>query len=151
MVFISSWINAVNIMIPKKNYTINESITMELSSMSGDKKDWIGIYPVGTSNAWENVVSWKWTEGKGVNKEKITLPKIAKVGTYEARAFFRNSFNMEGKSQAFKVSLSNDGQTELTSKYYIKDCTDNLRVSFKNMGNHHNDWIALYITSPNQF
>ena len=126
---------------------------MDVSLMSGDKKDWIGIYPIGSNNEWKNVVSWKWTEGKGVDWTKFTLPKVSKVGEYEARAFFKNSFISKGKSQSFKVTLSNEGKTELTVKrYHIEDCSDEVFVSFKNMGNHLNDWIALYpIGSSNEW
>jgi hypothetical protein len=140
-------------MVPKESYTVNESITMDISLMSGDTKDWIGIYPIGSNNEWKNVVSWKWTDGKGVNWEKITLPKVSKVGNYEARAFFKNSFQQEGKSRAFKVTLSNGGETELlTERYHVRDCFNRIFVSFKNMGNNPNDWIALYpINSSNEW
>ena len=36
----------------------------------GQAKDWICIYPAGSSNAWVNVVSWKWSSGE-VNGQKI--------------------------------------------------------------------------------
>jgi len=151
LTLIGSWVNAINLLVPKNSYTVNEPITIDVSLMSGDKKDWIGIYPVGSNNDWENVVSWKWTEGKGVHWDKITLPKVSKVGDYEARAFFKNSFKLEGKSRAFKVTLSNGGETELhTERYHIRDCFNRVFVSFKNMGNNPDDWIALFpINSSN--
>jgi hypothetical protein len=126
---------------------------MELSHMSGDKKDWIGIYPVGSSNEWKNVVSWEWTNGKGVNDEEISLSKISKVGNYEARAFFRNSYELEGKSQAFEVTLSSGGETELSVKqYHVENYSNSIFLSFKNMGHNPTDWIGLYpINSNNEW
>ena len=62
--------------------------------MEGHAKDWIGIYPVGSSNDWANVVAWKWSRGQ-VNGQKSfnNLP----VGNYEVRVFFRNSYKVEAR------------------------------------------------------
>lgn len=146
LILISSWINAVNLWVKKESYTTNESITVDVSLMSDDKQNWIGVYPVGSSNAWENVVSWTWTDGKGIKLSEITLPKTSKVGTYEVRAFFKNSFKVEGKSNTFTVKAVVAGKTELqTVNYYITgSCSGSASVSFRNMGNNSNDWIGLY-------
>ena len=76
----------------KKTYKTNEVIKISFSNMLGTQEDWIGIYLQGSSNAWENMKSWKWTNGKinGVLSFNA-LPK----GDYEVRSFFQNSFNDE--------------------------------------------------------
>jgi len=87
----------------KASYTANESITVALSNMSGASNDWVGIYPVGSSNAWGNVVSWKYTAG--IVNGNLTLNGIP-AGNYEARAFFRNSYNVEA-TDTFSVVADN--------------------------------------------
>ncbi len=83
----------------KSHYAPNEPITVHLANMSGDAEDWVGIYPAGSSNDWENVVSWEFTGG--IISGTLQLDGVA-AGEYEARAFFRNSFNLEAKT-AFSV------------------------------------------------
>ncbi|HHD75206.1 MAG TPA: hypothetical protein ENK82_04150 [Campylobacterales bacterium] len=154
ILLITSMLNATALMLSKESYTVNETVKMDMIGMSGDKQDWIGIYPVGSSNEWKNVVSWRWTEGKGDRGwEAIALPKISKVGKYEARAFFRNSYKLEAKSKPFEITAYNGGKTELSlERYHRKDCYERLFVSFKNMGANHNDWIGLYpINSNNEW
>ena len=78
----------------KAQYNVGEAVVVNYSNMEGHAKDWIGIYPVGSSNAWANVVAWKWSRGQ-VNGQKSfnNLP----AGNYEVRVFFRNSYKVEAR------------------------------------------------------
>ena len=136
------------ISVDKTSFTVKEDISVFITGMSGDKKDWIGIYPVGTSNAWENVVSWIWTDG--ANDTSIQLPKIAQTGLYEARAFFKNSYNLEATSKVFEIKPASDGAVKLRlPDYHQVTCQRNLLVQFENMAGNINDWIALYPVKSN--
>ncbi len=73
----------------------NENIQLNLSNLSGNE-DWVGVYPNNASNAWGNVVTWKWA-----NNTNVTLSGVS-AGDYEARLFFDNSFMLEA-SVAFSV------------------------------------------------
>ncbi|MCH9813439.1 MAG: hypothetical protein K0U47_05785, partial [Epsilonproteobacteria bacterium] len=81
---------------------------VNVSGLPGGNGDWVGIYPVGSSNDWGNVVSWSYTNGThsmdsaGIVNGSVNLSGIAN-GTYEARLFFDNSFTLEN-SVTFMVS-----------------------------------------------
>jgi len=136
------------IKVQKNSYTVKEDISVYIAGMLQDKKDWVGIYPVGATNEWKNVVSWKWTDG--VTSTNITLPKIAKTGKYEARVFFKNSYILEATSKPFEVKKSVNAPLKLTLPYHHQlTCQRNLLVNFENMGGNHNDWMALYPVKSN--
>jgi len=136
------------IQVEKNSYTVKEDIGVFITGMSGDAKDWIGIFPVGSSNDWENVLSWTWTDG--ASDVTIRLPKIVETGQYEVRAFFRNTYRLEARSKVFEVTESGNGSLELTvPKYHRSSCQRHLFVDFKNMGGNNNDWIALYPVNSN--
>jgi hypothetical protein len=123
----------------KDIYTPEEEVVANIANMSGDEHDWIGIYPAGSDNAWENVVDWKWIAGD-INTERSfnALP----VGEYEVRVFFANSFDTEA-SCAFSVEGENPVTTVKTAKdIYAPD--ESIIASFENMSGHHEDWIAIY-------
>ena len=86
----------------KDHYTQGETVTAAFDNMTGNNRDWIAIYPAGTTNAWKNVVDWGWIDGKiKGNKSFINLP----VGNYEVRVFFKNSFDL-GATHAFEIVAS---------------------------------------------
>jgi len=80
------------------------SITVN-TPLSGDK-DWVGVYPVGASNDWANVIAWNWVPNAGtfeLSKIKKPMPE----GEYEVRLFFHNSYQDEARYQ-FQVIPKND-------------------------------------------
>lgn len=83
-------------------FDAKQPITVSLAHMSGDSKDWVGIYPVGSSNSWNNVVAWAWTGG--IINGDITLDGVP-AGNYEARAFFYNSYKVEA-TDTFSVKTA---------------------------------------------
>ena len=78
--------------------------------------DWIGIYPVESDNAWENVVEWKWAKDSFPNGNqqfneidkrfiKLDSSKYQKL-QYEARYFLNNSFTTYKKSKPFVIEAN---------------------------------------------
>jgi uncharacterized protein YkwD len=131
--------NPTTIKTEKDIYTTNENITMTVTNLLGDNQDWFAIYPSGSSNAWENVIQWDWTNGI-VNGQLVTnpLPK----GDYEARVFFKNSYKLESK-YSFKVENGENPTTLTTNKeFYTRD--ENIIVNFTNLLGHNKDWVAIY-------
>ena len=93
--------NTIDIQSDKNTYTPDDTIQLNIIHQAEDKQNWVGIYPVGSSNDWENVVDWTWTKGK--NSLVFNAPSI---GNYEARIFYNNSFDSEDK---IAFSVSNNG------------------------------------------
>ena len=96
-------VNNTSISTSKESYTVNESIIVTLANMDGNNNDWIGIYPAGTNNDWGNVVAWSYTNG--ITNGNLNLGDLS-VGSYEARAFFNNSFVTEA-TDTFTVQAIN--------------------------------------------
>ncbi len=101
-------------------YGSAESIEVSVDNMSGHYEDWVGIYPIGASNDWGNVLSWSWTNG--IEEGTLSLSGLG-AGNYEVRAFFSNSFNLEASTQ-IKVenvdmadTLYEDAENGLSSKW----------------------------------
>ena len=120
----------------KENYLPNESIVINFEHMLGDEKDWIGIYPVGKSNAWGNVIRWDYL-GENI-AGNITLDALP-VGDYEIRAFFQNSFI---DVVTYPLSVQPTLSLSLNQENYKS--TDEIVINFRNMQGDVYDWIGIY-------
>ena len=129
--------NHVNIVMNKATYTTEENINVDVTNMFGDTEDWIAIYPKDSSNDWENVLRWSWTDGF-INGSMTfdTLP----IGEYEVRVFFKNSYNLE-KKHAFSV-LGAEVSINTDKNQYTID--EEITVNFEHMFGDSEDWIAIY-------
>lgn len=129
----------VNIQTTKDIYTPQEQVKVSLTGMLGNAQDWIGVYPKGSSNDWENVVKWSWTGG--ITEGNVSLGNIA-LGDYEVRVFFQNSFELEGsypfsiEGNALDVKLSTIKNSYLPNEDVV--------VNFSNMLGDVEDWIGIY-------
>jgi len=124
----------------KDNYSTTEKIEANFKNMSGSNSDWIAIYPKGSSNAWSNVIQWKWITG---NKNGKQIFNPLSRGEYDIRVFFNNTYKMEAH-HSFSV---NDGITKVTEVKTSKDnysTTEKIEANFKNMSGSSQDWIAIY-------
>jgi len=84
----------VSIEMDKESYSTDENPIVSVENMLGDEKDWIAIYPKESSNDWENVLRWDWTDG--FINGSLTFERLP-VGEYEARDCFRlRSCNLYG-------------------------------------------------------
>jgi len=127
----------VTVEMDKATHTTEENLNVNVTNMFGDEKDWIAIYPKGSSNDWENVIHWSWTGGF-INGSMTfdTLP----VGEYEVRVFFKNSYNLEVKD-AFIV-LGSEVSMSTDKHQYTVD--EGISVNFEHMSGDSQDWIAIY-------
>jgi len=126
----------------KTTYTTNEHVRVHFANMTGKNKDWIGIYPQGSSNAWDNVVGWKWTDDRTSGDLVFgngTLP----AGNYEVRAFYNNSFHTEA-TKSFRVTGGGGGATTLTTNKATYTDNENIVATYKGTTNGQKDWIAIY-------
>ncbi len=130
----------------KNSYHSNEQIIVSFNNALGDDQDWIGIYPVGSSNDWGNVVKWSWTGGQVSGSKSFTpLP----AGTYDVRLFFQNSFNLEASKQIVVEDSNSSDNNEtnittvtMTKTSYLPD--EVIIANFNNMSGANDDWIGIY-------
>ncbi len=131
--------NAATVEAQKDVYEAGESITVTVTDMAGDAEDWVGIYPVGASNDWENVISWAWTGGI-VNGE-VTLEGINSAGEYEIRVFFDNSFNVEATD---RITVEGNIEPSIESVKDTYDAGENITVNVSHSAGGAEDWIGIY-------
>jgi len=125
----------VTVQTSKDTYVPQEEIKVSLTGMLGHEHDWLGIYPVESTNEWENVVTWNWTGG--ITEGNVTIGSVP-VGNYEVRAFFENSFNLEG---SFPFSVE-DANVSTTKSSYLPN--EEVVVNFSHMLGDVEDWIGIY-------
>ena len=132
-------LHATTIETNKELYSNDEQIVVTFDNMSGGNEDWIGIYPAGSTNDWENVIQWDWIRGEiSGTKNFEALP----IGTYDIRVFFNNSFNMEASTQ---INVDENGVTptvETTKEVYLPN--EQVTALFENMSGGNEDWIGIY-------
>lgn len=81
-------------------YESGIDIKILFKDVVGDEKNWMAIYPYGSSNEWENVIQWAWVPDGELSGSKIF--DALDDGIYEVRLFFNNSFKLEAKD-TFRV------------------------------------------------
>ena len=132
----------------KKRVLPNKPIEIILNNSYGDRQDWVGIYPKGASNEWKNVLSWKYTDGIK-DFGKLLLTGLSNAGEYEARLFYRNSYNVEAVVP-FKVKDLNNVLIGHNKMSY--SCEEHIFAYIENMPENEKDWVGVYpVDSDNTF
>ncbi|CAA6826710.1 MAG: No hits [uncultured Sulfurovum sp.] len=124
----------------KDIYLADEEIVAVFDNMSGNADDWIGIYPAGSSNAWENMLQWEWIEGGLVTGTQAF--EAMPVGDYEVRVFFNNSFTEEAV-YAFSVEAP-VVLVDLAVSKNSYDPFELIHVEYNNMRGMSSDWIGIF-------
>jgi len=90
---------ATDISTWKSNYTSGTDIWIEIEDKPDNAQDWVGIYPKGANNSWNNVVAWRWAKNTSATQyDKGDWYKFdLDDGAYEARFFLNNSYTVEDK------------------------------------------------------
>ncbi len=132
-------INHSEIVLDKLTFKPSEDISIGFKNLPGNKKDWIAIYPKGSSNEWKNVLRWDFTDSKISGKKYF---KKLPVGFYEARLFFNNSYEVE-KKILFKVEGKPLPPTLSLDKFSYK-INEPITVKYKNLFGTQKDWIGIY-------
>ena len=148
ILFFNISLNAATITIDNPTYRVNEDVTINFSDMRGQNKDWIGIYPVGSNNAWKNVIQWYWTNDLVEGKIRI---KGLPIGNYEVRAFYNNSFDTEAVQE---FSVISDSGIEPPGRIYTEYINGNLKIIVsptiwgQHMDINSDDWVGIYKKNP---
>lgn len=121
----------------KVSYLPEEDVVAIFENTLNQNGDWIGIYPAGSNNDWENIIEWRWlTGGTSGTVDFGQLP----VGEHEVRVFFNNTFNMEA-SYAFNVEAA---VLNITPRKTTYDPYELIHVDFENMRGLESDWIGIF-------
>ena len=133
-------IQAATISTTKPLYNTNEAVKVTVGEMPNDAGNWIGIYPKGASNAWENVVAWKWD---GNVKNGTHSIDIIPEGEYEARVFFNNSTTKVEATSTFRVEAL-QSNAKITTTQEIFNTGENVKVTVSGMPDDAGNWIGIF-------
>ena len=93
---------ATTVSTDKTSYTYGEVIKVTFANMPGNSDDWISFAPVGENNLYYSW--WRYTKSStGTTMETNELDKLP-PGTYEARAYFANGYDIQATSAQFTVT-----------------------------------------------
>ena len=127
-------------------YAPGETIVPDFRGLPGNPNDWIGIYPKASSNDWDNVLVWSFTngsqalnDGPGPTEGSVSLPGLPE-GNYEARLFYDNSFDLQAMD-AIMVSYS---CASIRPSKDVYAPYEPIVVNFAHLPGNSNDWIGIY-------
>jgi len=117
----------------------------------GTAKDWIAVYPKNASNAWKNVLDWRWADFTPYlrgNRDHVYsgATRIEKPGEYQVRFFRNNSyklfkafdFTITKKRDSFVTYLFGDYANMTHPQVVIHGFKRNTAVPAPK------DWIGIY-------
>jgi len=140
---LSSLAYTANITSWKANYSSGSDIWIEIEDKPNNNQDWVGIYPAGSTNDWDNVVTWKWA--KYTSPTQVDQGDWYKFqlddGNYEARFFLNNSFTLNDKV-SFSVGKQKLPTLTLVKKNYKEK--ENITVKLSNLPANNGDWVGIY-------
>ncbi|SFV52395.1 hypothetical protein MNB_SV-14-1536 [hydrothermal vent metagenome] len=117
----------VEITTSKSSYFVDENITINFKNMLGDKYDWIAIFPKGAISSYKNIIRRKDTNGS--KNGKFIFKSINKIGFYEARAFFKDSLDLEA-STSFKI-------VQRSNSTIYEDAEKNISLAWRQISGHY--------------
>jgi len=134
---------ALTVETTKDTYLRGEEIVAVFENIVVNEGNWIGIYPSGSNNSWENALQWEYIED-GLLAGTQTFNAIP-AGDYEVRVFLNNTFDTEA-SYAFKVEnipLNINVRKNIYNPYEL------IHVDFQNMRGANGDWIGIFNVAAN--
>jgi len=116
----------------------------------GAERDWIAVYPKNASNAWENVIDWRWADFTPYKKGgRYHLydgaTRIKKLGEYQVRFFRNNSFKLY-KAFDFRIIKKSPNSPLLfysSNFLYMKGFIKNVLTAGPT------DWVGIYKVNDN--
>lgn len=118
-------------------YTTGMPITISFNGLPGNSHDWIAISVLGSLDA--SFVAYNYTYG-AVNGS-VVLNGIP-AGTYEARAYENDTYNVLHRSASFTVTAGMAGTTiSTTANTYTEAQT--ITVNYAGMSGAATDWISI--------
>ncbi len=103
----NSTIKKIELKTLKSTYKPYDLVSVDVNINLSGNKDWVGVFPKGSNNDWENVIKWNYVPSNGTIKlNKVTNLKLSTYmpdGEYEVRLFFDNQY---GENAVIKAKYS---------------------------------------------
>ncbi|CAA6811479.1 MAG: No hits [uncultured Sulfurovum sp.] len=130
---------AIETFTSKKRYNPYELIEVSAYNMLAHPKDWVAIYPKGSSNDWKNVIRWVYL---GSVNNRVSFEGLEE-GEYEVRTFFKDSYTVEA-THSFTVKRLTTSTPSISMDYPTYSTRDYTKIFVKGFEENQQDWIAIY-------
>lgn len=94
-------IATLSVSADKASYMDSELVSITFGGMPGAEKDWIAIAPAGSTT--DDYVRWVYTKGVTSGVQPFAIDYL-ESGSYVARAYFDDGFDIEAESAPFTVT-----------------------------------------------
>ncbi len=128
----------------RTSYVNGETVIIHFTGMSGAKSDWIAVTK--SSKPTSTYDTYKYTSG--VRNGQISFEGL-KPGRYEARAYFKNTYNLEARS-SFEIGSAERRQTlpgNANTRIWLDQSNfrsgQAVTVYFSGMSGATSDWISI--------
>jgi len=118
----------------KSSYTSGATVTVTYAGLPGNATDWIAIAPSGSAAT--SYVAWVYTNGQTSGTAAFVA---GAPGSYVARSFTNNTYNLAAESAAFTVASSTTISTDHST--YAPGAT--ITVTYAGLPGNALDWIAI--------
>ncbi len=139
LLFVGVNLFAISVSVDKSEYKPYERVAVTLTQMPGDAGDWMGIFPKGSSNAWENVLAWKY-DGE-VFDGTYELDGVLK-GEYEVRVFLNYSFTLVAKADFVVTEVVYNTSVTTTKDRFLPN--EPISIILENMPGNSGDWVGIF-------
>lgn len=137
------WVGAIPVLTTSQStYTEGQEVAITIANHPKQQKDWIGIYPVGTTPQRENAVATLEVES---NASTLTFPNLAN-GYYYAQYHLLGEDYIAGEKAAFQVG---DEITKISLEKTEFLEGEPITINFQNSPGHNKDYIGLIIDDGN--
>ncbi len=119
------------------SYAPNQGITVSWTGLPGNTNDWIALAPAGADNA--SVNAWVYTAGAVSGSH--TFGGLSATGSYVARAFSNDSYDLLSESSGFTVAASTGGNVSTSASSYTTGQT--IVANWTGLPGTSTDWIAI--------
>ena len=134
---VQSALSNVTVSVDQPSYPVGATITVTYAGLPGNADDWIAIARVGTLiNKYSNYV---FTQGQTSGTATFPVPT---PGSYVARAFPRNTFELLAESPAFTVD-SPSGAPTVSVDQSSYGATAMITVTYAGLPGDIDDWVAI--------
>ena len=141
---------AVTISTEKASYAKSETIVVNITDLPNAKKctpekrsecSWVGLFYAFDESAPEHLLTHQYA-GTAKN-ETFTFSGLDYAGEYEARVFYKDSYDEEGFYN-FKVTDVQHPTVQVQTVKNSYEVNEAISVSFSNLPGNNNDWVGLF-------
>jgi hypothetical protein len=127
----SAAFSITGVSVDRVSYAPGSTITVTYAGLPGNLQDWIAIAPAGSATT--SYVAYVFTNGQQSGTATFTAPG---AGSYVARAFPNNTFDLIAESAAFSVRSVSVDRTSYAPSSMIT-------VTYSGLPGNLEDWIAI--------